>query len=235
MKYNNTSFALGCILDEMKSIEKKKGSYLQKVGEIMSPGYLRTYSAEHQESERLRLNTTYLAAMVKDVSSMAKCCNDLQAAFEKDIAAKKDTSATVQLCVNYLAVAGGDFEPGYMEIIGEPLRAAGDIRSMREIHRLCETRREDGKEIPFSDIMSDYHGLVELNRKLEVLCKGIKKQLPAADVDVDIVAAASPILDKWGVANLIDYAGEIKAAIDGEEYTPAAPAAFGAFDFAPVR
>lgn len=235
MKYSNTSFALACIMDEMKNIEKKKGNYLQKVGEIMEPGYLRTYSAEHQENERLRLNTAYLAALVKDVSFMTKRCDDLRAAFEKDIAAKTDTSATVQLCVNYLAVAGGDFEPGYMEIIGEPLRAAGDIRSMREICRLCEARKEDAKEIPFSDIMGDYNELVELGRKLELLCNGIVQQLPAADVDVDVVAAASPILDKWGVVNLIDYAGGIKAAIDGEEYTPAAPAAFGAFNFAPVR
>lgn len=235
MKYSNTSFALGCILDEMKGIEKKKNNYLQKVGEIMEPGYLRTYSAEHQENERLRLNKAYLAALVKDVSSLGKCCDGLRATFEKDIAAKTDTSATVQLCMNYLAVAGGDFEPGYMEIIGEPLRAAGDIRSMREIRRLCEARKEDAKEMPFSDIMGDYNELVELGRKLELLCNGVVKQLPTADVDVDIVAAASPILDKWGVTNLIDYAGEIKAAIDGEEYTPAAPAAFGAFDFAPVR
>lgn len=234
MKFENTSHKLACIMDDMKGIEKKKGAYLQKVSEIMEPGYLRTYSAEHRENERLSLNTAYLSTLVKDVPSLAKRCDELRAAFEKDIAAKTDTAATVQLCVNYLAVAGSDYEPGYMEIIGKPLRVAGDIRSMRELYRLCAARKEGAKEIPFDDVMGDYNNAMELNRKLELLCNSIMQQLPDANIDVDIVAAASPVLDKWGVVNLINYAGEVKASIDGDEYTPE-KTSFGSFNFVTVR
>lgn len=234
MRFERTSHALACVIDEMKGVERKRETYLQKIGEIMEAGYLRTYSAEHRETERLRLNTAYLTALVKEVPALAKRCDEVKAAFEKDIAAKTDTAATVQLCVNYLAVAGSDFEPGFMEIIGAPLRSAGDLRAMREIHRLCAARKESAKAIPFADTMGDYNDAMELNRKLDLLCNGIMQQLPDADVDVDIAAAASPVLDKWGLFNLINFAGEVKADIDGEKFIPE-KASFGTFNFVTVR
>ena len=234
MRFERTSHALACVIDELKGVERKRETYLQKIGEIMEAGYLRTYSAEHRENERLRLNAAYLTGLVKDVPALSKRCDELQSAFEKDIAAKTDTAATVQLCVNYLAVAGNDYEPGYMEIIGAPLRSAGDLRSMREIHRLCAARKEGAKEIPFADIVGDYNNAMELYRKLQLLCNGIEQQLPAAHIDAEVVAAASPVLDAWGVVNLVNYAGGIKAEIDGEKYTPE-KTSFGSFNFVTVR
>ena len=232
MNYKHTSFKLACIMDTMKGIEKKKAAYLAKMGELLSADFLKTYSAEHRENERLKLNAAYLSGMVKDAADMEKSCTDLMTAFNQDTAAKSDTSETLRLCFSYLALAEAACDCTYLERLAEPLRAAGDIRSMRELHHLFDARKGDSghsEQLPFSDIIPECYVMDELERKLNVLCSSIKQQLPAADIEVDIVAAASPVLDRWGVANLIDYAGGIKAGIDGEEYT--APVNGGAFNF----
>lgn len=237
MNYKNTSFKLACIADTLKGIEKKKAAYLAKMGELLSTDFLKTYSAEHRELERLKLNAAYLSDMVKDAADIEKSCTDLMAAFNQDTSAKKDTSENLRLCFSYLAVAGAGCDCRYIERLAEPLRAAEDIRSMRELHHLFDAHKGDfghSEQLPFSDIIPACYAMDELERKLNLLCDSIKQQLPSADIQIDVVAAASPVLDHWGVANLIDYAGGIKAEIDGEEYTPVNGGAFN-FNFKPVK
>lgn len=235
MKFDKTSTALTRLIDEMKRVEKRKGEYLQSIGGILSPQYLKTYSAEYQESERLRLNRDYMEKMMEDSREVKKRCAELLAAYEKDTAAKSDTSSTVQLCMNYLTASGCNYDPRYLDIIGKPLREAGDIYSMREIRRLCEVINPDSPKIPFEDTIGDYYDADEVGRKLAVLTDAVKKQLPREDIDFDSVSAAYPVLDKWGVQNLVDYANGIIDGISGREGNRRVVATFGNMGFASVR
>ncbi len=238
MNYRATTHRLGEVTERLSAINDKRVKYLEAVGNILDSSYLKIYSAERQEAERQRINRDYLSALVSATADVKRYCTALVSAFKADTKRTKDTTEVMHLCISYLSLVGANYDCAYLERIGEPLRDANDFFGMRELHRLLESHTDilngEYKGLPFSDIIPICSEIDELMRKISLLCDKITEQLPTSNIDIDAVAVSNPILDMWDIANLLDYAESIDAALNGRDYTPRLSETFK-LDFNNVR
>lgn len=242
MKYENTTYKLAAYIGTLEKVAERRTQYLadsEKVTQDLSI-YSDEYKKAHEEDARGKLNKAFLTDMLKYRGSIDKLNSELLEAFFNDTKPKADVSMAVFLCMRYIESRQAKADTNYFKQLATPVYEAGDLRGLKELVMFYADIVGASKgpagsgSIPFGNVHREVAEMDEYQRQLELFCEKAGELFPAANADIESQAQAQPISGYGQVNNLLEYAKQIKAKINGETYTPAASGVF-AFSFNKVH